>query len=124
VDQTGSNGSDDSSLRRSARAAIVAGTLPLHAPLRMWGGSGTGERCAICSCATEEGGAAIELEFDRGEQSDGTHHHFVHPRCLAAWEHERTSKNGRTPGLGVLPDEGSASTLDVRERATEGGRTR
>ncbi len=40
------------------------------------------------------GQAVLEIEFHRIGTEPGGHCYFVHPRCFAAWEFERTNIEG------------------------------
>ena len=50
----------ESFLRRLARRALDDGKLPRVEPARMWGGTGTGEVCAVCDLPI----SAPDLEYE------------------------------------------------------------
>ena len=105
---------DEDILRRMARDAIAAGRLPGLTPNRMWGGNGTGARCAVCGHAVTPDEVGFDLEFAGG---NGNGHgsraeHVVHVACFAAWELECTASAPLRP-LSEGPVEG---TIPVSER--------
>jgi hypothetical protein len=59
----------------------------------MFGGPGSGQRCAVCRKPLPREEVEIELEFN---QRDGLDQYHFHHRCYAAWEFERT-KDLTTP---------------------------
>src|SRR6185437_2198059 len=92
----------DEMLRMRAREAVLAGRLPNTAPERIWGGPGTGARCAVCDEPIEPSQPEFELEFVRRSQREpgqrneealvghpGDVNCHVHVGCFAAWESER-----------------------------------
>jgi hypothetical protein len=84
---------DDDFLRGKAREAIEARTLPNLAPDQVWGGPGTGARCAICGVSTTHADIELEIEFaDDGYA--GPSSHFVHLRCFSVFELERQKLAG------------------------------
>ena len=78
---------DDHSLREKARELIRAGKLPSRAPDSLFGGPGTGAKCAICGAATAQSDMELEIEFDdpRSSNSDS---YLVHQRCFSMLELE------------------------------------
>ena len=80
-------------LREKARAAIRSGKLPARRSDRMFGGPGSGQRCAVCGEPLPHEEVEIELEFN---QRDGLDQYHLHHRCYAAWEFERT-RDGTAP---------------------------
>jgi len=70
--------------------ALHEGRLPTRRPDRTYGGHGSGAACAICGLNTTKEEAELEIEFDRDRGNPGMDRHFLHPRCFAAWEFERT----------------------------------
>jgi hypothetical protein len=84
---------DDSFLREKAREAIKAGTLPARSPDQVWGGPGTGARCAICGDSTTHAEVELEIEFaDDGYPAVSSH--FVHLRCFSIFELEHQKISG------------------------------
>jgi hypothetical protein len=81
---------DEPRLREQAREAIRSGTLPTRTPDRTYGGPGSRMRCSVCGELITPDQAEIEIEFRRHDAEPGLDRHFLHPRCLAAWEFERT----------------------------------
>lgn len=79
---------DDGILRRKAREAIEAGSLPERCPDRMWGGPGDGAPCTICGAPVKHDESQLDLEFARDDGAGGSQYH-VHVRCFAALESER-----------------------------------
>jgi|GEM_PF-4551951 len=81
---------DEGELRRKARAAVQAGTLPDRNPDRIWGGAGGGGRCVICDRTVRAHELEMELEFSRGNEAD-PERYSTHQRCFSIWEQERLS---------------------------------
>lgn len=79
---------DESFLREKARQAIETGKLPDRSPDQVWGGPGTGARCAICGGATTHAEVELEIEF-AGDGYPGPSSHYVHLRCFSIFELER-----------------------------------
>ena len=75
---------DDKTLHKHARKAIQAGDLPSRLPDKVWAGSGTTGRCAVCSEPMADG-VEFEMVF-----TDEWHvvqkSSCVHRRCLEAFE--------------------------------------
>jgi hypothetical protein len=78
---------DDSVLYEKARAAMRAGHLPRRSPDRLWGGSATGVRCAICGVSTRSGEVELELEFTPDSGASRVSYR-VHPRCFSIFSNE------------------------------------
>jgi len=78
----------DAFLRRKAREAIQAKTLPARSPDRIWGGIGSGTRCCICGLSIEQEQTELELEFVLEDLSK-SRYHIVHLRCFSVFEVER-----------------------------------
>ena len=78
---------DEPILREKAREAIRSGKLPARRSDRMFGGPGSGHRCALCGKPLPREEMEIELEFN---QRDGLDQYHLHHRCYAAWEFERS----------------------------------
>ena len=86
---------DEPALRALARAALKGGSLPPRREDQMWGGPARGtSACAVCGRSIEKEQNELEIQFNRGPRRVEVH--FLHPRCHAAWEFERTK-------LGQLP---------------------
>ena len=87
---------DEPALRTRAREALQRGRIPVRRPDRTWGGLGLGSSdCVICGNRISKEESALEIEFDR-MSGPGMDRFYIHPRCFAAWEFERT-KLGRMP---------------------------
>ena len=81
------NGQDEQELRRRAHAALQTGLLPRERPRGIWGGNGSGERCAVCGQAIEPSEMELEIELAAGEVSvHGVREFHLHLRCFAAWQ--------------------------------------
>ena len=83
----------DTDLKDLARAAIEAGRVPRARPERLWGSSGDGTDCPICS----ETIATQDVGFELGPECS------VHARCFKAWDVARQESAGvaPTPQLGM-----------------------
>jgi hypothetical protein len=80
----------DEALRRAeARVAINAGRLPRRAPDRTFGGRGSGVPCTVCGRIIAQDECEYELEF-AGDGAPAGRRFYLHLRCFAAWELERT----------------------------------
>jgi hypothetical protein len=86
---------DEPILREHARAAIREKRLPTRRPDRIWGGHGTGTTCTVCHEGISADENQLEIEFDH-VGGPGLVRFYIHPRCFAAWELERT-KSAQTP---------------------------
>jgi hypothetical protein len=80
--------SDEKFLRDKAREAIRAGNLPARPPDQVWGGPGTGARCAVCDGLTSPDETELEIEFSGGGRSGASTYYF-HLRCFSMLELER-----------------------------------
>jgi hypothetical protein len=89
---------DELVLREMARAAIRRGRLPSRRPDRTFGGPGTGVVCSVCRELVTPDQTEMEIEFRRHGMQPGSERHFLHVRCLAAWEFERTKIDVMTGG--------------------------
>ena len=89
---------DDVVLRQKARAAIRSGKLPPTRPDRRFGGPGNGTECAVCGEPVERHQMGFEIEFNRHGVAPGLDRYHLHPRCYAAWDSERITGTGSTPG--------------------------
>lgn len=74
-------------LREAARRAIRSGAVPGHRAERIWGGLGTGARCAVCKVKVPQDDIELEVEFIVDEGRSRSLH--MHQRCYASWEAER-----------------------------------
>ena len=81
---------DEPLLREQARQAIRSGKMPSRKPDRTYGGPGTRVACSICGELITPDDSEIEIEFRRHGVQSGLDHYFLHVRCMAAWEFERT----------------------------------
>ena len=106
---------DESTLREKARKLIQSGKLPARRPERMWGGRGTGARCAICGHPAEPDQFEFELQFAADGASPALNPCHVHIRCFAAWEFEREDLE-MCNGNGVLRVANRDDTIGGRER--------
>jgi hypothetical protein len=79
---------NESLLREKVREAMHAGELPDRAPDQVWGGPGTGARCAVCGASTKRDETELEIEFSSGHRSGPTSY-YVHLRCYSILELER-----------------------------------
>ena len=100
---------DDHHLRETAREVIRAGKLPYRAPNHVWGGPGTGAKCAICGASTMHAEVELELEFTYKDGRPGRDSYFVHQRCYSILERERqnvppgaVSARTQTPSTGAV----------------------
>ena len=84
------NVADELELRRRARAALHAGNLPRYPSERMWGGTGSGNRCPVCGDSIEAAEKELELEY-MADETHGVRELHLHLPCFSAWELERTS---------------------------------
>src|SRR5262249_10328258 len=80
---------DEPILREQARAALQERRLPTRPPDRTWGGKGQGQECSVCRKPITRDENGLEIEFDHAGAA-GVDRFFIHPRCFAAWEFERT----------------------------------
>ncbi|MGH7345536.1 MAG: hypothetical protein ACREK4_11535 [Candidatus Rokuibacteriota bacterium] len=80
---------EESGLRKMAREAMRAGTLPIRRPDRTWGGPGIGVPCRVCREAITKNQLEFELQFSHAGAVPGLDRYHVHIRCFAAWEFER-----------------------------------
>ena len=55
--------------------------------------------CSVCRELVTPDQAEMEIEFRRPGMQPGSDRHFLHVRCLAAWEFERTKIDVVTGGL-------------------------
>jgi hypothetical protein len=100
---------DDGVERQETRGAIQSRTLPERPADRVWGGSGSGARCAICDRPVNRDEAELELEFIReGDPVPDAYH--VHARCFAL------SGSNRAPAASGLPDTVANASIRGRER--------
>jgi hypothetical protein len=73
-------------LRIRARDLISQGLLPCQAPVRLWGGRGTGQQpCSLCASVITHDEVEYELDLDVGARIQVTRFHFL---CYAAWQLE------------------------------------
>jgi hypothetical protein len=69
----------------TAREAMRSGRIPSRTADQMWGGSGSGAPCAICTRPLASHEVEYELRFAHGAAA-ATYH--VHVPCCMAWEVE------------------------------------
>ena len=96
---------DEPVLREMAREAIRRGRLPSRRPDRTFGGPGTRVVCSVCRELVTADQTEIEIEFRRHGIRPGADRHFLHVRCLATWEFERTKIDVVIGGGGSWPVE-------------------
>lgn len=104
--QNDARSSDEGALRQKARDAIMAGRLPTCSPTGVWGGPGTGNKCAVCAQCITADGLGFELEFVGAGRREPEIRN-VHLWCFAAWELECRS---------FLPAAEDSGTIPLRER--------
>jgi hypothetical protein len=85
---------DELLLREQARYAVRTGTLPTRKPDRTFGGPGSNVACAVCREPIPQNQMEFEIEFNRHGTAPGLDRYYLHPRCYAAWEFERTKVAG------------------------------
>jgi hypothetical protein len=68
-----------------ARKALREGRIPARAADELWGGTGSGGACAICTSPLERHEVEYELQFTLGPGAGAYH---VHVACCMAWEAE------------------------------------
>jgi len=85
---------DEPALREKAREAIRSRRLPTRAPDPTYGGPGSRVTCSVCGEVIAPNQSEIEIEFYRHGVLPGLGRYFLHVRCLAAWEFERTKLEG------------------------------
>jgi ribosomal protein S27E len=81
---------DEPILREKARHALRSGKMPSRKPDRTYGGPGSRVTCALCSELITSDQSEIEIEFRRHNVPPQFDRYFLHVRCMAAWEFERT----------------------------------
>jgi hypothetical protein len=64
--------------------------MPSRTPDRTYGGPGSRVTCAVCGELITPDQAEIEIEFRRQGTPSDLDRYFLHPRCMAAWEFERS----------------------------------
>jgi len=77
---------DGQTLRAKAREKLESGTLPVDDHVRVWGGRGANQPCALCDIPISPDDIEYELELRRRSE---LHTYRFHRRCLAIWELER-----------------------------------
>jgi hypothetical protein len=82
------SGHDEVALRRQARAALNAATIPRESPTGLWGGNGSGESCPVCGQCVDASEMELEMEFAVAS-TIGVREFHLHLPCFAAWEIER-----------------------------------
>ena len=83
-------------LRIRARHLISQGLLPCQAPVRLWGGRGTGElTCSLCAGVITRDEVEYEIDLEVGARIQVTRFHFL---CYAAWQLECAHNEIRRPG--------------------------
>jgi hypothetical protein len=82
------SGNDEVALRRQARAALNAATIPRESPTGLWGGNGSGESCPVCGQRIDASEMELEVEFAVAS-TPGVREFHLHLPCFTAWELER-----------------------------------
>jgi hypothetical protein len=80
---------DEALQRAEARVAIRAGRLPRREPDRVFGGPGSGRPCRVCKRPITHDETEYELQFAHAGARPLIRF-YVHCRCFAAWDLERT----------------------------------
>jgi len=65
--------------------------VPRIRPARLFGGNGTGVRCAVCGEVIKPQQTEFEVEFNRHGIAPGIDRYRLHSPCLRAWEAERAA---------------------------------
>ena len=74
------------------RTKLDAGTLPLHAPIKLWAGIGTGEPCSGCEQPI------LESEPEYEPQYDDVHPAIrFHAGCHNVWDEARQQRGHERP---------------------------
>jgi len=72
------------SLAEIVRDKVDSGVLPLDAPVKLWAGLGSGQRCSVCEQPILAAQAEYEPQYD-----DGRAVIRFHAGCHGLWEAER-----------------------------------
>lgn len=102
---------EDDDLRTKARTVIASGKLPVDAPNRMWGGSGTGALCVVCDLPINRDEAEVDIEVYRDSGSPRVDKYEFHLRCFTAWERERATGPRDTSDVSVEAGRGRAGLV-------------
>lgn len=89
--------SDEPILRAKARAAMHSGRLPSCSPERTWGGSGSGDCCAVCGQPFKRDELEYELQFPPDDVGHEMRNCHLHMACFDAWECERQMLTSNLP---------------------------
>ena len=79
----------DDDLHRKALVAMHLEVLPRVSPLRIWGGSGSGELCPVCGGFIEPADKELELEFAAADGGSVVGEFHLHLPCFTAWDTAR-----------------------------------
>jgi hypothetical protein len=102
-------------LRPTARERIANGQLPRQAPLRMWGGRGSGEFCDLCDQPIQRDEVEYEVEANMDHSVLTLRFHIV---CQSAWQLECAGDNLNKHPVGRIPAE--AAITRTKGRAERG----
>jgi hypothetical protein len=69
--------------RRAVTKALSAGTVPRDKPAKIWAGTGTDKRCAICGVTMRTADVEYEIEFASGKSV------MLDRECHALWDQHR-----------------------------------
>ena len=95
-------------LEECIRRLVRGGRLPGQHPTRIWGGSGSGQSCAVCGERLQKNEMELELQFAAYRDCHTTTF-VVHPRCFVAFETQVRANGGSTR---VLPAEDVPGTIE------------
>jgi hypothetical protein len=118
--------SNNGMLRDRGREAIRTGKgkLPDRAPIRTWGGQGSGTSCAICGERLRPDEVEFELEFAADSNGRGGENCHVHVCCFSAWERQRLELKRTTMAVTGLSGAGGeikvAATYEGEARPSRG----
>ena len=82
---------EESAIRARVRAMVQTGEIPCDEPAEMWGGSGTGHRCAACGLAIPATDKELEVELASGQMIR------LHPTYYVVWMDECQSLTETAP---------------------------
>jgi hypothetical protein len=99
--------SNDDNLRDKARALILVAKILKRPPDRMWGGTGTGAWCILCSERVKRGEVGLEIEYEVAGKSTTNYH--IHVACYSALESERYEVTKQAASDGASADGGLQS---------------
>ena len=77
-------------LREKAREGIRSRRLPAKKAIRVYAGPGSEQPCAVCGGIISRADTGFQAEFTNDGVTSGFDNYYLHYRCFAAWEFERT----------------------------------